>query len=97
MENTLKDITPEMTLVVNDLIARDFEDATKEEIELYANWSRIHALHDSEVLERREMREVEIRQRMENSKREADAAIEALNALTELAQARLKAVENGQA
>ena len=97
MENYLKNITPEMTRTVNNLINRDFENATKEEIEIYAEWSKLFALKDSERQQRREQRDAVIAQRIENSRNESKAAVDALNALTELAKAKLAEVENGQA
>ena len=97
MENYLNEITPDMTRIVNDLLNRDFENATKDEIEVYAQWTRIHALHDSDIEEKREQRERRVQQRLEESKKQSEAAISALNALAELANAKLKAVENGKA
>ena len=96
MENPLKEITPEMTRTVNELINRDFSDATVDEVKMYAEWVKIHALHDEEVEQRRKERNAIIRQRLEDSKKQTDASLEALNALTELANAKLRAVENGE-
>lgn len=96
MENYTKQITPEMVRIVDDLYARKFADATPEEIKVYAEWTRIHALQDAEFEQHARLREQESAQRMETFKEQADAAMNALNMLKEVAIAKLKAVEHGQ-
>ena len=86
-----------MTRTVNSLIERDFENATKDEIEVYAEWTKLLALHSADREQKRKEREKIIEARIEESKQQADAAIEALNALTNLAVAKREAVENEQA
>lgn len=95
MENYIKEITPEMTLAVNELKARNFADATPEEIELYAQWSSIQRLQQEEFELNRQTRITVSEARAKSIQDEKEAAINALNSLTELAQAKLKAVENG--
>lgn len=90
----INEITPEMVQTVDKLKASNFEGATQEDIEVYGNWCRLMALHDAELKERSEQRRQESEQRMELNRQQAQSAINALDALTALAQAKLKAVEN---
>lgn len=96
MSGYIDAITPEMTATVDRLRAENFENATPEEIELYAEWTRIHALHHEEFLQNAELRKRESDERRELFRQQADSAMNALDALAELAKAKLKAVENGQ-
>lgn len=95
MENYLQGITPEMTKTVDKLISSNFEDATPEEIEIYGEWNRIHALHDADLQQKAEVRERESAERRELYRQQAESAMNALDALADLAKAKLKAVENG--
>lgn len=96
MNNFMKEITSEMTETVNRLKRDNFKDATPEEIEVYAEWSRIMALQSAEFESIREMREQEMAERRENDAAQTKAAIDALEAQRDLALARLEAVKNGQ-
>lgn len=61
-----ENITPEMTKRVNELIDSDFENATREDIELYADWKVNMALQsetfktESELLRKRTDAHIEI-------------------------------------
>ena len=90
----ISEITPEMVQTVDKLKSSNFEGATQEEIETYGNWCKLMALHDAELMDRSEQRRQESEQRMELNRQQAQSAINALDALTALAQAKLKAVEN---
>lgn len=96
MNNFMKEITPEMTKTVNRLKRDNFKDATPEEIEVYAEWSKLMALQSAEFENIRETRERELAERRENDAAQAKAAIDALEAQRDLALARLEAVKNGQ-
>lgn len=96
MQNYMKEITPEMTAIVNKLKQTNFKDATPEEIEIYAQWSMLTSLHKQELDTLDEERKQRIKQNMEQSKKESEAAIKALKALADLAEAKLKAVNDGQ-
>ena len=96
MNNFIKEITPAMTETVDRLKRENFKDATPEEIEVYAEWSRIMALQSAEFESIRETRERESAERRENDAAQAKAAIDALEAQRDLALARLEAVKNGQ-
>lgn len=96
MNNYIKEITPEMTETVDRLKRENFKDATAEEIEVYAEWSRIMALQSAEFENIRKTREQELEERRKNDAAQAKAAIDALEAQKELALARLEAVKNGQ-
>lgn len=91
----IKGITPEMTKTVNRLLENDFKDATADEIKQYAEFVKLNALQSAEFEDNRAARESLVKADIENNKRESEAAITALEALTELAQAKLKAVEGG--
>lgn len=96
MNNFMKEITPAMTETVDRLKRENFKDATPDEIETYAEWSRIMALQSAEFESIRETRERELEERRKNNDAQAKAAIDALEAQKELALARLEAVKNGQ-
>lgn len=96
MQNYLHDVTPEMIETVDKLTRTNFENATPEEIKIYGEWSAITAKQDEELRLNAERRDETAKASRELSERQAQAAIDALEALTQLAQARLKAVENGQ-
>ena len=96
MNNFMKEITPAMTETVDRLKRENFKDATPDEIEVYAEWSRIMALQSAEFENIRETRERELEERRKNNDAQAKAAIDALEAQRDLALARLEAVKNGQ-
>lgn len=93
--NYLKEISPDMTRTVNDLVNRDFENATKEEIEAYAQFQVQLALHADEVEQIRAARDEKIKRDKEDSAALLKASMDALNSLEKLAQEKLKAVGNG--
>lgn len=94
MENYIKQITPEMTRTVNELKARNFVDATPEEIELYARWAQLNALQSAEFEQHARLREQESEQRRKAFEEQANTALDALSTLRETALAKLKAVSN---
>lgn len=96
MVNYMKNITPEMTATVDRLKSTNFEGATADDIEMYAEWSRLMALQDAEFESIRQTRELESATRRQNDTAQAKAAIDALEAQRDLALARLEAVKNGQ-
>ena len=96
MNNFMKEITPEMTETVNRLKRENFKDATPEDIETYAEWSRIMALQSAEFESIRKTRDREFEERRKNDEAQTKAAIDALEAQRDLALARLEAVKNGQ-
>ena len=65
------------------------------EIEIYGEWNRLHALHDADLQQKAEVRERESAERRELYRQQAESAMNALDALADLAKAKLKAVENG--
>lgn len=96
MNNYIKEITSSMTETVNRLKQSNFENATPEDIEVYAEWSRLMALQSAEFENIRETRERESEERIKNDAAQTKAAIDALEAQRDLALARLEAVKNGQ-
>lgn len=95
MRNYTKEITPEMVNTVSRLEKENFENAAPEDIRVYGEWMRLNALQDAEFQDARRMREEKHEQDLKLGQEQAEASLSALNALTELAQAKLKAVENG--
>ena len=95
MRNYTKEITPEMVNTVSRLEKENFENATPDDVKVYGEWMRLNALQDAEFQDARRMREEKHEQDLKLGQKQAEASLNALNALTELAQARLKAVENG--
>lgn len=96
MNNYIKEITPEMTETVDKLKRDNFKDATPEEIEVYAEWTRLMTLQSAEFENIRETRKRESEERIKNDAAQAKAAIDALEAQKKLALAKLEAVKNGQ-
>lgn len=95
MQNFMKEITPDMTRTVDDLKRRNFENATPEEIEIYAQWTQINAMQAREFQENARIRSEESAQRKAAFEKQANSALEALEILKDAALAKLKAVENG--
>lgn len=96
VDNFTKEITPDMISTVNRLEKSNFENATPDDIKIYAQWASLRALQEKTFEDKRKQTDELIKAQIEDSKRQADASVEALNALTELAKARLKAVEYGK-
>ena len=96
MASYLNELSAEMTKTVDKLKKTNFKDATPEEIETYAQWSAIMAAPREDLAHRKQVREAESEKLIAMRQEEKESAINALNALVELAQARLKAVENGE-
>ena len=96
MNNFIKRVTPEMTATVDKLKNANFENATPEEIETYAEWSQIMALQSAEFESIRETREKEAAERRKNDADLTKAALGALEAQTNLALAKLEMLKNGK-
>ena len=93
----LKDFTSEQFRRIEEMQANDFEDATADDIELYAKWKTQNALQDQYFANREaEMRELQ-QQKAEAFAQQAQTAGEAIEALKEAALAKLELVKNGQA
>lgn len=97
MSEYLSEITPDMVKTVDKLKSTNFEGATPEEIEIYSEFNRLTALHSEELAQRVKIHKQEADERRALFKAQADSAINALDSLAALAQAKLKAVENGEA
>lgn len=91
----LKDITPEQTRRVDELLATNFENATSEDIELYANWKTAIALQNADFEIKREAMEREAQARHEIAQEAAEQSKNALDELVAVAKRRLELVENG--
>ena len=95
MPGFISQITPEMTATVDRLKATNFENATPEEIEVYAEFKSLISAHQTEAANRREIMQRESAERLELDRKQAQSAMNALDSLAELAQAKLKAVKDG--
>jgi hypothetical protein len=95
MEMYMHEITPEMVSTVEDLVRRNFENATPDEIRTYGEWTAIIAVQQDEIEQQRRERRERTAREQERNEQQANAAINAMKALEELAKAKLKAVENG--
>lgn len=88
-----KQITREMVEMVDRLEHDNFENATPDEIREYAKFQTLIAMDREEFKSRHEIRTKESAERRELNKQQAESAMGALNALAELAQAKLALVE----
>lgn len=89
-----KQITREMVELVDRLEHDNFENATPDEIREYAKFQTLIELDREEFRNRHELRVKESTERRELNRRQAESAMNALDALTELAQAKLAAIES---
>ena len=96
MISYMGEITAEMVETVDKLKRTNFEGATPDEMALYTEYVRLNALQDAEFKDTQARREQRAKERREANQRKTDAAVNALEALADLARAKLKAVENGQ-
>ena len=93
----LEDFTSKQFRRIEELQACNFEGATADDIELYADWKAQNALQDQYFANREaEMRELQ-QQRAEAFAQQAQTAGEAVDALKQAALAKLELVKNGQA
>jgi hypothetical protein len=93
----LTDFTETERTAINDIYKREFQDMTPDEVQLYGEWQAVNARLDADVQARRETLETEMTASVEMYRETEKAAIDTLEALKNLALAKLKAVENGQA
>ena len=92
----LKDITPEDTQRVSELRKSNFENATPEDIEFYAEWTaKVRMQEEAFVNREAEMRE-EQQIRREAFAQQAQTAQKAIEALRDAAIEKLELVRNGK-
>lgn len=96
MLERLEQFTGEDTRKVQDLINRDFADATPEEIKLYAEWKTAHALQSVEFEAEIEGMKAKIEQQASNDAKLVDLAAGALKARSEAARLRLEKLKGGK-
>ena len=89
-----KEITREMVELVDRLEHDNFENATPDEIREYAKFQTFIAMDREEFKNRHELRMKESAERRELNRQQAESAMNALDALAELAQAKLAAIES---
>lgn len=92
---TMDEFSEKERAAIDDLLKRDFENATSDEIQLYARWQAYIALRDEEFKAKIELQKSESEARI---KALADVAKAAKKNLTELKKAalkRLEVIENG--
>lgn len=96
MGEYMAQITPEMVKTVEKLTHTNFDGATPEEIMQFSEYNRLMALHDADFQQRTETRRQESEERRALMREQSSSAINALDALADLARAKLKAVEDGR-
>lgn len=101
---TLQDFSPVERETINGIYAKDFENLTKDEALLYAEWVKVKALVDEEMNLKREALQQKTEAAIELNRQESAKSLEALEAMAEQAKAKLrlleaqeKAVNDGQA
>ena len=97
MNNYMSAITPDMTNTVNKLIACNFEGATADEIEVYAQWRVAIALQSDELEQVRLRRDEQMRQDGTRSEQERVDARNLLDELARQAAERLERANDEQA
>lgn len=97
MNNYISVITPDMTNVVNKLVAGDFEGATADEIEIYAQWRVAIALQSDELERVRRKRDEQMAQDAARGETERIDARNLLNELAHQAAERLERANDEQA
>ena len=90
MNNYMSAITPDMTNIVNKLVASNFAGATADEIEVYAQWRVAIALQSDELERVRQARDEQMRQDAATSEQ---ARANARNLLDELARQAAERLE----
>lgn len=90
------EFTEQERMKIDDLIKRDFENATPDEVRLYAKWEAEKALRDEEFKARLQARADESKAKIAELKRNANSARDGLKALKAAAIARLEQIDNGQ-
>ena len=89
-----KQITREMVELVDRLEHDNFENATPDEIREYAKFQTLIELDREEFRDRHELRMKESAERRELNRQQAESAMNALDSLAKLAQAKLAAIES---
>ena len=90
---TLQDFSPAERETINGIFARNFENLTKDEAILYADWIRVKALTDEEMNLKREALQQKTQAAIELNRQESAKSLEALEALAEQAKAKLRLLE----
>ena len=89
----LTDFTNKESERISYLIASDFEEATAEDIKLYAEWEAAKAIEAEEHLAKIEAIKAETEARIEENKKTAELARKNLKDLKNMAKKRLDAIE----
>lgn len=97
MNNYMSAITPDMTNTVNKLVASNFEGATADEIEVYAQWRVAIALQSDELEQVRRARDEQMRQDAAEGEQARTNARNLLDELARKAAERLERANNEQA
>lgn len=92
-----EDFTEEERAIINDIHKRQFADMTPEEVILYGEWQGLKARLDAELVARENALKEETAASIKARQATEQAALDTLEALKDLALAKLKAVENGKA
>jgi len=95
----LDEFTPKESERINQIIANEFEDATADDVKLYAEWEAAKAVASEEHQAKIDAIKAETEAAIEQNRKTAEAARKNLTTLKNAAKKRLEAVEsreNGQ-
>ncbi len=96
MLEQLEQFTAQDTERLNQLINSNFEGATPEDIELYANWKTAVALNNAEFEMKRETMQMECAAKVEAYEKMAKNSKNALDRVIAAIENKYKVVGNGQ-
>lgn len=94
--SNLETFTEEEKARIDQLACNAVENITYDDMQLFARWQTSMELANERFAQEQAALKSVIDAKIENDKRISEASIELLKARTDLARAKLKAVENGQ-
>lgn len=81
--------------IIVDIARREMQDMTPEEVELYTEWQACLAINEAKHVAERDAMTAQVTAAIADHQAATAASIEAMNALRDLALAKLEAVRNG--
>lgn len=97
MRDTLEDFTEAERAIINDMHRREFADLTPDEAMLWGEWNAVLGKIDADIAARNAALNAKVQADIESHSATEQAAQDALKALADLARAKLRSIENGQA
>lgn len=96
MNEILAEFSGKDTRRIQEMMNSDFENATKEDIELYAKWITAHALIDENFENEKRIRQTEMEERIEALHERNEIVKESLRTRLETAKLRLERAKAGE-